>query len=81
MRLSCIALAHLSALLPLPPAGKLLQDWRRINVAITRAKSKLLLLGDATTLRSIPLFARLLDLVRQRGWYLQLPADALAARG
>lgn len=68
--------------LPLPPfplpAGKLLQDWRRINVAITRAKLKLLLLGDACTLRSIPLFARLVDLVRERGWYLQLPPDALA---
>jgi DNA replication ATP-dependent helicase Dna2 len=62
-------------------AGKLLQDWRRINVAITRAKRKLLLLGDAATLRSIPLFARLLDLVRQHGWYLPLPPNALAGLG
>ncbi len=50
-------------------------------MAITRAKRKLLLLGDAATLRSIPLFARLVALVRERGWYLQLPPDALAGRG
>jgi superfamily I DNA and/or RNA helicase len=61
------------------PAGKLLADWRRINVAITRAKCKLVLLGDASTLAALPLFARLLDLVRQRGWYLALPPDAVAA--
>uniref|UniRef100_A0A8C2L6C1 DNA replication ATP-dependent helicase/nuclease n=1 Tax=Cyprinus carpio TaxID=7962 RepID=A0A8C2L6C1_CYPCA len=31
--------------------GELLQDWRRLNVAITRAKHKLLMLGSAPTLR------------------------------
>ena len=60
-----------------PPAGKLLADWRRINVAITRSRKKLVLLGDAATLRSIQLFARLVALVQERGWFLQLPGDAL----
>eukprot|EP00887_Chlorella_sp_A99_P004604 scaffold4.g4604.t1 len=59
-------------------AGALLADWRRVNVAITRAKCKLVLLGDAETLASIDLFARLLDMVRQRGWMLRLPPDAVA---
>lgn len=59
------------------PAGKLLADWRRINVAITRAKTKLVLLGDASTLASIPLFARLAALTKERGWHLPLPAGAL----
>uniref|UniRef100_A0A672N518 DNA replication ATP-dependent helicase/nuclease n=1 Tax=Sinocyclocheilus grahami TaxID=75366 RepID=A0A672N518_SINGR len=31
--------------------SELLQDWRRLNVAITRAKHKLLMLGSAPTLR------------------------------
>ena len=64
-----------------PPlrAGKLLQDVRRINVAITRAKKKLVLLGDAATLATVPLLARLLELVRERGWYLQLPPGACPA--
>ncbi|CAN8062186.1 unnamed protein product [Agarophyton chilense] len=32
------------------PIGPLLHDWRRINVAITRAKEKLILIGSAETL-------------------------------
>jgi superfamily I DNA and/or RNA helicase len=32
-------------------AGELLRDWRRINVAITRAKCKLILIGSASTLK------------------------------
>ena len=58
-------------------AGRLLADWRRINVAITRARHKLVLIGSASTLGSVPLFRHLLDTVKQRGWYLQLPAGAL----
>lgn len=76
----CLLPAHACTPCPArrPPAGKLLADWRRINVAITRARKKLLLVGDATTLRSIPLFARMVALVQERGWYLALPPSALA---
>ncbi|GAB4823940.1 hypothetical protein N2152v2_010986 [Parachlorella kessleri] len=56
-------------------AGKLLQDWRRINVAITRAKNKLVLLGNSNTLGTLPLFDKLLGMVRSRGQYLCLPAN------
>ena len=31
--------------------GELLSDWRRINVAITRAKTKLIFVGSASTLK------------------------------
>jgi superfamily I DNA and/or RNA helicase len=46
-------------------------------VAVTRARHKLLLLGDARTLAAAEPLARLLGLVRQRGWLLQLPAEAV----
>ena len=31
--------------------GKLLQDWRRMNVAFTRAKSKLVIFGSRSVIR------------------------------
>lgn len=36
-----------------------LRDLRRMNVAITRARMKLIILGDASTLTSHPFYARL----------------------
>jgi hypothetical protein len=59
-------------------AGRLLADWQRLNVALTRAKAKLLLVGSAATVRRVPMLAALLGLLRERGWVLPLPADALA---
>ena len=43
-------------------AGHILSDTRRLNVAITRAKAKLILVGDKATLnRDYPPFKRLLE--------------------
>lgn len=58
--------------------GRLLADRRRINVAITRAKTKLVIIGCARTMAGTPVWAELLGLVRQHGWLLPLPADAAA---
>ncbi|KAM6943298.1 DNA replication ATP-dependent helicase/nuclease DNA2 isoform 2-T2 [Xenentodon cancila] len=41
--------------------GELLKDWRRLNVAITRAKHKLLMVGSATTLRRYSPVEKLLN--------------------
>jgi len=60
--------------------GTLLQDLRRLNVAFTRAKSKLLLLGSRRTLaRCVPALAQLLKLCEQRRWVVQLPHAAATA--
>jgi DNA replication ATP-dependent helicase Dna2 len=69
------------ALCPGREAGRLLADGQRINVAITRAKHKLLLVGSATTLASVPLLAQMLELLRARGWWLQLDAAVAEAMG
>uniref|UniRef100_A0A8C1PIL4 DNA replication ATP-dependent helicase/nuclease n=1 Tax=Cyprinus carpio TaxID=7962 RepID=A0A8C1PIL4_CYPCA len=45
--------------------GELLQDWRRLNVAITRAKHKLLMLGSAPTLRQYAPLEKLLCHLQQ----------------
>ena len=58
-------------------AGNLLADWRRINVAITRARHKLVLIGSGSTLSSVPMLKHLLDLVKLRDMHLQLPATSL----
>lgn len=57
--------------------GQLLEDWRRINVAITRAQKKLVMVGSAQTLRQIPLFEELLNIVQGKDWLVRLPADIL----
>ena len=46
--------------------GSLLLDWRRVNVALTRAKQKLILVGSASTLASAPILDAMLAKLRDR---------------
>jgi DNA replication ATP-dependent helicase Dna2 len=57
--------------------GELLRDWRRVNVALTRARSKLLVLGSASTMHGDPLLARFVELMEEKGWLYRLPKEAL----
>jgi DNA replication ATP-dependent helicase Dna2 len=43
--------------------GNHITDWQRLNVAVTRAKSKFILLGSVTTIRRAPFFDRMLDII------------------
>lgn len=46
-----------------------LTDIRRTNVAITRAKKKLILVGDSATLGSHPFYLQLIDFFQEKGFY------------
>ncbi|KAM9366704.1 DNA replication ATP-dependent helicase/nuclease DNA2 [Symphorus nematophorus] len=56
--------------------GELLKDWRRLNVAITRAKHKLLMVGSATTLRRYAPVEKLLNHLQQEDMISFLPPAA-----
>jgi DNA replication ATP-dependent helicase Dna2 len=41
--------------------GPIFEDYRRVNVALTRAKRQLVLVGDPAALRSDPVYARMVE--------------------
>jgi len=46
-----------------------LANIRRTNVAMTRARKKLLMIGDSATLAAHPFYEALLDYVQQNEFY------------
>jgi len=56
--------------------GDLLKDWRRINVAFTRARTKLIILGSKSTLQSDPLLSRFIEMMEEKNWVYNLPPEA-----
>ncbi|KAJ5815003.1 hypothetical protein N7474_006780 [Penicillium riverlandense] len=57
--------------------GELLRDWRRVNVAFTRARTKLLVIGSRSTLRDgNELLCKYVRLVEGNGWVYNLPPGA-----
>jgi len=47
-----------------------LADIRRTNVAMTRARKKLIMVGDSATLGSHPFYTRLIEYVQAGGFYI-----------
>jgi DNA replication ATP-dependent helicase Dna2 len=56
--------------------GRLLEDFRRLNVAVTRAKCKLIMIGSYSTLYHSRCLQPVLDRVKKEGQVLQLPENA-----
>jgi DNA replication ATP-dependent helicase Dna2 len=63
--------------------GELLKDWRRINVAFTRAKTKLLVVGSRETLKgnggssNEEMVSKFVGLMEEKGWIYDLPKGAV----
>ncbi|KAJ1885274.1 DNA replication endonuclease-helicase Dna2 [Coemansia sp. S17] len=58
--------------------GELLRDWRRINVAITRARLKLIMVGSRSTLQRSPLLAAMLNILAANNGIIQVPSKGMA---
>ena len=57
--------------------GDLLKDRRRVNVALTRARSKLVILGSEKTLAGNELLRDIVGLCREKDWVLDLQSGVL----
>ena len=56
--------------------GDLLKDWRRVNVAFTRARTKLLIIGSKSTLIGNDLLKDFVKLMESKDWIYDLPVRA-----
>ncbi|OUJ19290.1 Superfamily I DNA/RNA helicase [Methanonatronarchaeum thermophilum] len=57
-----------------------LRDLRRLNVAITRAKRKLILIGDSETLRTDKAYRNLINYVQSQGHYLKMNPETIKTK-
>lgn len=49
--------------------GVHITDWQRLNVSITRAKSKFILVGSLNTLNNSPFFQKMFSLLKENNFY------------
>ncbi|KAL6651284.1 hypothetical protein ACP70R_010209 [Stipagrostis hirtigluma subsp. patula] len=68
----CIIVSFVRSSVNSKASGSLLGDWHRINVLLTRAKKKLIMVGSRGTLSTIPLLRLLVEKVAEIGGLLDL---------
>ncbi|CAJ1958757.1 unnamed protein product [Sphenostylis stenocarpa] len=66
---------------PTSCAASLLGDWHRINVALTRAKKKLIMVGSRRTLSKVPLLKLLISKVEEQSGILSVSKKDLYRKG
>jgi DNA replication ATP-dependent helicase Dna2 len=74
-----VAVVVLSCCVTLPLSRNLLDDARRVCVALTRAQTKLCIVGSRAALAASPLTTKMLASCDARGWSSLVPQDALLA--
>ena len=47
-----------------------MNDWRRLNVALTRAKHKLVIIGSLKLMKKVENFKKLIDLISFKNWII-----------
>lgn len=52
--------------------GDLLRDWRRVNVALTRSRKKLIIIGSLQIMDRIPVLNKLRKLLLERNWVINM---------
>ena len=57
--------------------GNLLIDSKRINVAMTRAKTKFIIIGSVELMKKDSLLANLVDLSIEKNWIINLTSDQI----
>lgn len=55
--------------------GDLLKEWRRVNVAMTRAKCKLIIFGSKKLLKGAEQFEGFMDMIESNGWCYNLKEE------
>merc|ERR1719300_1362403 len=54
--------------------GQIVRDWRRINVALTRSKRKLILISSVSALKAskTPVLEKLITLLAEKKWIVDV---------
>lgn len=57
-------------------SGDLIKDWKRFNVSITRAKSKLIVIGSLSTFQNSEIIKSFLEILKKKNCIKELPFNA-----